>query len=116
MKLLRILSAQAALAILLLSPVTMAQDAAKSVQFASPEIGSEPPAAGTPQDLLKHCDLRVEVCERDAVGVPFLAAAYMAIWAILIAFLVVNRRGQRRLELELAELERRLDGPGGSTA
>ena len=116
MKLLRTLSALGALAILLLSPAVLAQDEVKSVQFASPDLSAEPPAAGTPQDLLRHCDLRVEVCERDAVGVPFLAAAYMAIWAILIAFLVVNRRGQRRLELELAELERRLDGSGGSTA
>ncbi|MBD90062.1 MAG: hypothetical protein CL940_06980 [Deltaproteobacteria bacterium] len=84
------------------------------VQFAEPaKVAADP---SDPKQLLAACDTRVEICERDAIGVPYLAAAYMAIWCILIAFLIVIRRGQRRLELELKELERRLDGPGGSTA
>ena len=92
-----------------------AQDAVKPVvQFAEPAM--EAVDSSDPKQLLAACDNRVEVCERDAVGVPFLAAAYMAIWGILFAFLIVIRRGQRRLELELQELERRLDGPGGSAA
>ena len=92
-----------------------AQDADKPiVQFAEPAM--EATDTTDPKQLLAACDNRVEVCERDAIGVPFLAGAYMSIWVILLAFLVVIRRGQRRLELELQELERRLDGPGGSTA
>ena len=91
-----------------------AQDTLKPVvQFAEPAMATD---SSDPKQLLAACDNRVEVCERDAVGVPFLAAAYMAIWLILFVFLIINRRGQRRLELELKELERRLDGPGGSTA
>lgn len=90
-----------------------AQEPAKPVvQFAEP--APAPTDTTDPKELLAACDTRVEICERDDVGVPFLAAAYMAIWVILIAFLIIIRRGQRRLELELKELERRLDGPGGS--
>jgi CcmD family protein len=84
------------------------------VQFAEP--ATQATDSTDPKQLLAACDNRVEVCERDAIGVPFLAAAYMAIWVILIAFLIIIRRGQRRLELELKELERRLDSPGGSSA
>ena len=102
----------ALLAFVLSSPVAMAQEQAKSVKFTEPV--TEATENMDTKQLLAACDNRVEVCERDAVGVPFLAAAYMAIWGILFAFLIVIRRGQRRLELELQELERRLDGPGGA--
>ena len=86
---------------------------ASAVQFTQLATVAADPT--DPKQLLAACDTRVEICERDAVGGPYLAAAYMAIWGILFAFLIVIRRGQRRLELELKELERRLDEPGGST-
>jgi CcmD family protein len=109
------LSALVLCAASLSSASAWAQDTVKPVvQFAEPAMAA--PDSSDPKQLLAACDNRVEACERDAVGVPFLAAAYMAIWTILFVFLIITRRGQRRLELELKELERRLDGPGGSTA
>jgi len=97
--------------LVLWAPVATAQEETKSVQFTAP--ATEAPAGSDTKSLLVACDNRVDICERDAVGVPYLAAAYMAIWAILMAFLIVIRRGQRRLEGELKELERRLDDPSG---
>lgn len=61
-----------------------------------------------PRSLLRECDRQLDACKRDAIGVPYLAAAYMAIWAILLAFLLVVRRGQSRLEGDVAEMEARL--------
>ena len=70
---------------------------------AAPPVDSNDPRA-----LLKECDRQLDACKRDAIGVPYLAAAYMAIWAILLAYLLVVRRGQSRLEGDLAEMEARL--------
>ncbi len=84
--------------------------------FGAPEAPAAAPADGDYKGMLTVCDQRLETCETDAVGVPFLAAAYIALWVILLGFLLVVRSGQRRLEGELADLRDRLDGLPGSRA
>ena len=113
MKSLRILLLLGATALMLVSASASAQEDTKSVQFAAPAT-DKAPDSDDPMALLANCDARVEVCERDAVGVPFLAAAYMAIWVILLAFLFMGRRGQLRLRAEVEELEARLAALGGA--
>lgn len=84
--------------------------------FGAPEADAAAPEPGDFKGMLGVCDQRLEACETDAVGVPFLAAAYMALWVILLGFLFVVRSGQRRLEAELADLRDRLDAVPGASA
>lgn len=65
--------------------------------------------------MLKSCDLQLracetakDLCEKDATGVTFLGAAYIALWLILMAFFFVVRARQRRLLVEMKTLRDRL--------
>ncbi len=86
-------------------------------------FGAAPtPAAPTqvvaPNDfegLLRNCDIvakntarELSACNTDAVGVDFLGAAYMALWAILMVFFVLLRQRQKRLVDEIQALRERL--------
>jgi hypothetical protein len=86
-------------------------------------FGAAPaPAAPTevvaPDDfegLLKNCDIvarntqrELSACKADSVGVDFLAAAYMALWAILMVFFFLVRQRQARLVDEIRSLRERL--------
>lgn len=79
------------------------------------EAREEPPAAagesadeGGLLQAVRVCDAKLEACEKDAVGVPYLAAAYLALWAIFVVFLFMSRSAQRRLRDEVHELRERL--------
>lgn len=68
-----------------------------------------PPAASDDfRAMLSVCDEQREAYEKDAIGIPYLAAAYMALWAILLAFLFSVRRGNDRARAEMQELRVRL--------
>ncbi|MDP6945398.1 MAG: hypothetical protein QF464_14715 [Myxococcota bacterium] len=67
-----------------------------------------PPAPDDFRGMLAVCDEQREACEKDAVGVPFLAAAYMALWVILLGFLFVVRSGTAKARSEMEELRARL--------
>jgi len=89
---------------------------------ASPVLAAEPGGATTfkagdapakvdandPMALLASCDRQLEECKTDAVGMPYLIAAYLALWAILVVYFFLARRGQQKLEAELQELRARL--------
>lgn len=76
------------------------------------------PAEVAPDDfkgMLANCDIyrknaerELAACKQDAVGVDFLGAAYLALWAILMAFFILVRLRQRRLDEELKALRARL--------
>lgn len=61
-----------------------------------------------PLALLARCDNLLEQCKTDHVGMPYLVAAYLALWAILLGYFVLTRRGQQKLESEIQELRLRL--------
>ncbi len=88
------------------------------VASSAPAISAEPQRALTfeadaptesvdsnePLALLASCDKKLESCTTDAVGMPYLIAAYLVLWAILVIYFTLARRGQRRLREELDEL------------
>jgi len=96
---------------------------AQEAQPSPSSYGAAPtPAAPTavvaPNDfegLLRNCDIvakntarELSACNTDAVGVDFLGAAYMALWAILMVFFVLLRQRQKRLVDEIQALRERL--------
>jgi hypothetical protein len=100
---------------------------ARPTSFGATPAPSAPTAEVAPDDfegLLRNCDIvarnmarELAACRTDAVGVDFLAAAYLALWAILMGFFFVLRLRQRRLVEEIRTLRERLarlgdDGPG----
>lgn len=82
------------------------------------EEATAPAAAVAPDDLkgmLASCDRQLraseaskELCEKDQTGIGFLGAAYMALWVILMVFFFVVRGRQRKIMLEMKELQARL--------
>ena len=66
------------------------------------------PAPDDFRAMLAVCDEQREGCEKDAIGVPYLAAAYLALWVILMAFLYAVRVGTLRTRAEMEELRARL--------
>lgn len=99
----------------------------RPTSFGAAPAPSAPTTEVAPDDfegLLRNCDIvarntarELAACRTDAVGVDFLAAAYMALWAILMAFFFILRLRQRRLVEEIRSLRERLarlgdDGPG----
>ncbi len=72
-------------------------------------------APGDYKGMLENCDLAVkdttrklEACTRDATGIGFLGAAYLALWAILMAFFIMVRSRQKKLVAEMQQLRERL--------
>ena len=99
------------LAFVQLPSVVMAQPAPGTTGVTAFGAKAEVTTKAAPDDwraLLASCNEQHEACEKDAVGVPFLAAAYMALWVILIAFLMAVRSGTNKTRLELAELRARV--------
>jgi len=88
------------------APPEPASPAPSKSFVAAPPVDEAP--TSDPTLLLARCDRRLTRCEKDATGIDFLAAAYMALWVILIAFFVITRSRQRRLVLEMNELKARL--------
>jgi len=86
--------------------------------FGAAPGGEEPLPAVAPGDfegLLRNCDVersRAEagrkLCEKDKTSIPFLTAAYMALWAILMVFFGIVAVRQKRLRAEMASLRERL--------
>ena len=76
--------------------------------FGAKKAEKAPPAPDDFRAMLAVCDEQRESCEKDAVGVPFLAAAYMALWLILLGFLFSIRAGNARTRTEMEELRSRL--------
>lgn len=76
--------------------------------FGAKKADKAAPAADDFRAMLAACDEQREACEKDAVGVPFLAAAYIALWVILIAFLFMVRSGTSKTRAELEELRTRV--------
>lgn len=81
--------------------------------------GSDAPlpavAPGDFEGLLRNCDTersRAEgarkLCEKDKTSIPFLTAAYLALWAILMVFFGIVATRQKRLRAEMAALRERL--------
>lgn len=58
--------------------------------------------------LLQACDTSLKTAQLEVRSSGYLRAAYIAIWLILLVFLVLARRGQLRLASEVAELRARL--------
>lgn len=85
-----------------------AEEQAASTYRAASETLGERSLSDDPRVQLAHCDAALTRCERDAVGVTFLAAAYIALWVILLVFFFLVRARQRRLVLEMVELKARL--------
>ncbi|MFO0750909.1 MAG: hypothetical protein U1F43_35340 [Myxococcota bacterium] len=122
---LRLARTAAALALVLGAALTLTASAPAFAQAPPPEkptsFGGESAAPQgnpkTPEEALVRCGKRVDQLETDAVGVPYLAAGYIAFFVIPIVFLVLASKRQRRLEGEMAELRARLaklqDDTGG---
>ena len=97
----------ACLATTLLCPAVQAQPAENATSFGAAE-STAPAKAGDYKSMLAVCDQKLESCEKDAVGVPFLAGAYMALWLIVLGFLFTSRLSLKRTRQELTELRARL--------
>ena len=94
-----------------LSPSAIAQGSTETERvttFGAKKADKPAPAPDDFRAMLSVCDEQREACEKDAVGVPFLAAAYMALWGILIAFLFSVRASSAKTRAELEELRARL--------
>lgn len=90
---------------------------AKPTEFgaAAPEVKLEKVAPGDFEGMLRNCDiLRTQAetgranCETDGANMPFLVAAYLALWLILLVYFVVLSRRQAHLRAEMLVLRERL--------
>jgi len=100
-----------ALLLLVSAPIVHAQPAPGTTGVTAFGAKKADKPAAAPDDfraMLGVCDEQREACEKDAVGVPFLAAAYMALWAILLGFLLMVRNGTLKARAEMDELRVRL--------
>lgn len=83
-----------------------AQDAPPTTTgFSAPKTAAQ---GDGPEALLAVCDQRLTLCEKDKTGIDFLAAAYIALWVILLVFFILSRQKQQKLLMEMQELEARL--------
>ena len=99
------------LCLLWFAPMASAQEGGATKRMTTFGAQKAETAAPAPDDfraMLAVCDEQRESCEKDAVGVPFLAAAYMALWVILIAFLFSVRASNAKTRAEMEELRARL--------
>ncbi len=90
------------------SPPSPAPGTTGVTSFGAPAADAPAPAADDFRGMLAVCDGEREACLKDATGVPFLAAAYMALWVILIGFLFMMFRGTATARSEMEELRARL--------
>ena len=97
----------ACMATALLCSAAFAQPAENATAFGAAESAA-PAEAGDYKAMLAVCDQKLESCEKDAIGVPFLAGAYMALWLIVLGFLFTSRLSLKRTRQELTELRARL--------
>lgn len=82
------------------------------------EAGAGPSEKGAPTTL-EGCQTELETCVEHKDGTPYLYAAYLGLWVVLIVFLFMIDQGQRKLEAELVELKarhRRLEAQGGGSS
>ena len=93
--------------VLLSASAASAQPAENATAFGAAE-DSAPAKAGDFKAMLAVCDKQLESCEKDAIGVPFLAGAYIALWFIVLGFLFASRVSLKRTRQELQELRVRL--------
>jgi hypothetical protein len=66
------------------------------------------PSSGAPQDRRPTEFRAVEGGPEIASGEVLLVEAYAALWVVLLGFLLVGWRRQKRMEARIAELERAL--------
>ena len=76
--------------------------------FGAKKAEQAPAAPDDFRAMLAVCDEQRDACEKDAVGVPFLAGAYIALWLILLVFLFMVRAGTARARAEMEELRARV--------
>ena len=99
------------LCLLWFAPAVLAQEGSAPKRMTTFGAQGAEKAAPAPDDfraMLAVCDEQREACEKDAVGVPFLAAAYMALWVILLVFLFSVRASSAKTRAEMEELRARL--------
>ena len=82
---------------------------------ATPEAPLPEVKPGDFEGLLRNCDVErtraleaKEMAEKNVMKMPFLVAAYLALWAILMVFFVIVARRQSRLRADMASLRERL--------
>jgi len=82
---------------------------------AAPEAPLPEVKPGDFEGLLRNCDIErsravsaKKLAELNTTNVPFLTAAYLALWAILLAFFVIVSQRQKRLHAEMVVLRERL--------
>lgn len=89
----------------------------KPSSFGAGETPAELPevAPGDFEGLLRNCDVErtraanaAKLCEKDKANIPFLTAAYLALWAILLVFFGIVAMRQKRMAAEMAMLRERL--------
>ncbi|MFT7578646.1 MAG: hypothetical protein ACI9MR_000304 [Myxococcota bacterium] len=79
-----------------------------SAQTGSTTFDAAPaPAQGTVSELT-DCSRRLEECDQDSLSMPFLGAAYGALWVILMIYLSFNASRNAKLREEIEELRARL--------
>ncbi len=64
---------------------------------------------------LAACNQALALEKKDATGMGFLVAAYMALWAILLGFFFMVQVRQSRLRAEMEDLRSRLARLGGGS-
>lgn len=85
-------------------------------------FGAAPPDAPLPavqagdfEGMLRNCDIErtravnaQRLAELNTTNVPFLTAAYLALWAILLAYFIMVSVRQKRMRAEMLVLRDRL--------
>lgn len=96
-------------------PPTPPVDKPTSFGGAAPDAPLPEVKPGDFEGLLRNCDIErsravnaAKLAELNTTNVPFLTAAYLALWAILLAFFVIVSMRQKRLRAEMALLRERL--------
>lgn len=82
---------------------------------AAPTVKLEQVKPGDFEGMLRNCDiLRTQAetaranAEKDGANMPFLVAAYLALWLILLVYFVLLSRRQAHLRAEMLVLRERL--------
>ena len=111
------------LVVLATSQVALADEPPAREPPAKPtSFGSATPDAPLPEvkpgdfeGLLRNCDIEraravnaQKLAELNTTNVPFLVAAYLALWAILLAYFIIVAVRQKRMRAEMVVLRDRL--------